>query len=567
MSFLSEVSQEAKGVSLCAYLIGLAAFQKGLEVTYINNPKKARKVTREAGTRGTIIHISDGEKGYYFFRSRGELTSSKSHKLSRNKWQAKLEMQKHNVSVPKGLLVDRAEALSDESLFSKLECDSLVVKPLSGSLGRGVSVGVKSKPALEQALNSISSDKIIIEQEVFGEEYRYYVADNKVVAVTGREFANVIGNGNDSIIELVRKKNRERKDNPHLASRVIKLDRLALQHLRANGKDFDYIPKDGEKVYVSPSANLSRGGDSVDATNLVSELSKQTAVDAAKAIGIPNAGVDIINSLEGGKEKSYVIELNSQAHIGSHTFPMKGKGQGNNVAESIVNSYFPEHKNRLMEDVFFDFTYVKSALQDGGASGITMPVIQQSWVKRRIDIDLSNNEPKLLSNLRSLLIRSNSFGKVVKYDDRLCSIFYVGSMRTLGEITSNLERNRNIVHVEANKTRYPLTLKVEAVDFSNDKYLSGEGVYKRRLVIHGQVQGVGFRRWLKQVCVSNNIDGWVRNRGDGTVEALLSSPVKGHLMRVIDLCKDGSRKSVVTGMKIIISRRNAGAGFKIRKSV
>lgn len=564
MSFISEASQEASGVSLCAYLIGLAAFQKGLEVTYINSPEKTEKVTREAGSRGTITYISDGEQGYYFLRSRGELTSAKAHKLSRDKWQAKVEMQKNNVSVPKGLLVSRAEALKDKDLFSKLGCDSLVVKPLSGSLGRGVSIGVRNESSLELALNSISSDKIIIEQEVFGEEYRYYVADKKVVAVTGREAANVIGNGVDSIKKLVRKKNRVRKMNPHLASRMIKLDKLALQYLSSNGKDFNYIPEVGEKVYISPSANLSRGGDSIDATNLVTEFSKKTAVKAAEAIGIPNAGVDIINSLEDGKETSYVIELNSQAHIGSHTFPMKGEGQGNRVAESIIDSYFPKYKNNLMQNVFFDFKYVKSALQDGAASSITMPVIQPGWVKKRVDINLTDSSPKLLSNLKSLLLKSSCFGRVVRYTPTSFAIYFVGDLKSLKRVRAYLEKLSYLKELAIIDTNFPLTLKVETVNYFMDEGFSSNNLAKKRLVISGKVQGVGYRAWLKKICIVNDISGWVRNLQDGSVEVVLGCNDLGLLMKVIDLCMDGPKRAFVTGLKVSVTRRKIGESFKVR---
>lgn len=43
-----------------------------------------------------------------------------------------------------------------------------------------------------------------------------------------------------------------------------------------------------------------------------------------------------------------------------------------------------------------------------------------------------------------------------------------------------------------------------------------------RVVIEGRVQGVGFRWWIAQWANSRGLDGWVRNRRDGTVEAVLS---------------------------------------------
>jgi len=46
-------------------------------------------------------------------------------------------------------------------------------------------------------------------------------------------------------------------------------------------------------------------------------------------------------------------------------------------------------------------------------------------------------------------------------------------------------------------------------------------VIARRIVVHGIVQGVGYRYWLARAAESRGVAGWVRNRPDGTVEALL----------------------------------------------
>jgi len=44
--------------------------------------------------------------------------------------------------------------------------------------------------------------------------------------------------------------------------------------------------------------------------------------------------------------------------------------------------------------------------------------------------------------------------------------------------------------------------------------------------IEGRVQGVCFRYWTKQEADKRGLDGWVRNRADGSVEALFSGPGK-----------------------------------------
>jgi acylphosphatase len=46
----------------------------------------------------------------------------------------------------------------------------------------------------------------------------------------------------------------------------------------------------------------------------------------------------------------------------------------------------------------------------------------------------------------------------------------------------------------------------------------------RHVVFHGRVQGVGFRAFVAQRAYVNGVEGWARNRRDGTVEAVFAAP-------------------------------------------
>ena len=72
---------------------------------------------------------------------------------------------------------------------------------------------------------------------------------------------------------------------------------------------------------------------------------------------------------------------------------------------------------------------------------------------------------------------------------------------------------------------------------------------KKHIVISGQVQGVGFRYWLYKAAIQRNIDGWVRNKISGEVEALLiGNDVK--INNLIKLCEKGPPSSKV--IKIVV---------------
>jgi acylphosphatase len=62
----------------------------------------------------------------------------------------------------------------------------------------------------------------------------------------------------------------------------------------------------------------------------------------------------------------------------------------------------------------------------------------------------------------------------------------------------------------------------------------------RRIVISGRVQGVGFRAWTEYTVLERGLQGWVRNRRDGSVEALLVGP-PDVVAVMIEACKEGPR--------------------------
>lgn len=60
----------------------------------------------------------------------------------------------------------------------------------------------------------------------------------------------------------------------------------------------------------------------------------------------------------------------------------------------------------------------------------------------------------------------------------------------------------------------------------------------RRVIIHGRVQGVGYRDWTRHAARSRGIAGWVRNRKDGSVEAVFSGSAQA-VAEMIEACRRG----------------------------
>src|SRR5438128_9108049 len=72
----------------------------------------------------------------------------------------------------------------------------------------------------------------------------------------------------------------------------------------------------------------------------------------------------------------------------------------------------------------------------------------------------------------------------------------------------------------------------------------------RQVVIRGRVQGVGFRYWTRRTATARGLEGWVRNRRDGSVEAVFAGPEQA-VADMIDLCRrgpDGARVDSIDDM-------------------
>jgi acylphosphatase len=77
----------------------------------------------------------------------------------------------------------------------------------------------------------------------------------------------------------------------------------------------------------------------------------------------------------------------------------------------------------------------------------------------------------------------------------------------------------------------------------------------RHLIIHGRVQGVGFRAWVADCAERRGLAGWVRNRRDGTVEAVLAGPEQD-VAAMIAACHSGPPAAKVS--RIVESEAGTG---------
>lgn len=69
----------------------------------------------------------------------------------------------------------------------------------------------------------------------------------------------------------------------------------------------------------------------------------------------------------------------------------------------------------------------------------------------------------------------------------------------------------------------------------------------RYVIVRGQVQGVGYRAFVEDEAALRGLEGWVRNRRDGAVEAVFAGPAE-EVMLMIEACRKGPWSARVDGV-------------------
>jgi acylphosphatase len=88
-------------------------------------------------------------------------------------------------------------------------------------------------------------------------------------------------------------------------------------------------------------------------------------------------------------------------------------------------------------------------------------------------------------------------------------------------------------------------------------------VIRRRVLIHGQVQGVFFRDTARRQAESHGVAGWVNNRSDGSVEAVFEGD-DDDVEAMIAFCRQGPRGAEVAGVDVSEEQPEDLRGFEVR---
>jgi len=246
-----------------------------------------------------------------------------------NKEVTKRILESAGIPTPKGAVIARVS--KDKTCADEFLGKSVVVKPKSTNYGIGITIlkNLDSCNEFKKALDIAFShdEEVIVEEFIPGQEFRFLVVGEEIVAVMKRVPANVIGDGKSTIYELIEDKN----DHPwrgtdHKAPfETIVIDDIVKNYLKAQDLDENSVPANGQQIFLRENSNISTGGDSVDVTDEMSDFFKKKAILSAKAADATLCGVDMIIEHPDDEQSDYsFIELNFNPAIHMHAFPYSG---------------------------------------------------------------------------------------------------------------------------------------------------------------------------------------------------------------------------------------------------
>jgi cyanophycin synthetase len=225
----------------------------------------------------------------------------------------------------------------------------VVVKPLDGNHGNGISINLKTAEAVSEAFDlALNFNKrgrtVIVETFIEGLDHRMLVIDGKLEAVSKRVPGHIVGDGKSTaaeLIDIVNSDPRRGVGHEKVLTRL-ELDKTAKEHLSEVGYDENTVLPDGEVVFLRSTANLSTGGTAVDVTDIVHPDNRNMAERAIKAIGLDIGGVDFLSADISQSYKDIpagICEVNAAPGFRMHVAPSEGKPR--DVAGAVMEMLFP----------------------------------------------------------------------------------------------------------------------------------------------------------------------------------------------------------------------------------
>lgn len=321
----------------------------GPSTAHIVDAATARQIPSLRLTDGNLVQLGYGARQRRIWTAETDQTSAVAESISSDKDLTKTLLSACGVPVPAGQLVTSAQQAWEAAEEIGLP---VVVKPYDGNHGRGVSLDLTLQSEVFAAYHLAhrkGGGNVIVEQFIPGNEHRLLVVGKQVVAAAAGENAWVVGDGRQTIIELV---DSQINSDPRRGSgEEFPLNALApeagaeiiLELQRQGLTAYDVLPL-GQRALIQRNGNVA-----FDVTDQVHPEVAAMAVLAARVVGLDIAGVDLVAqdiSRPLSEQRGAVIEVNAGPGLLAHLKPASGAPRP--VGAAIVDHLFgPDDSGRL----------------------------------------------------------------------------------------------------------------------------------------------------------------------------------------------------------------------------
>ena len=299
---------------------------------------KARDIPYVRISHGNLVQLGYGKAQRRIWAAETTKTCALAESIAQDKELTRQLLYSVGVPMPEG----RA-AQSREDAWSAAQDLGLpvVVKPQDANHGRGVSICLEDRVAIEEAYDIASREGsgVVVERFISGSQYRVLVVGDQAVAASGGEAEQVLADGLHTVEELVALANQDprRGEDSAMPLTPLVLDEISLQLLRHQGLDKTAVPAAGRAVIIHHNGDLT-----VDVTERMHPDVAASCVVAAQPVGLDVAGIDLIADDIGQPletQNGAVIEVNASPGLVMHLKPLVGNPRP--VGEAIVKHLFP----------------------------------------------------------------------------------------------------------------------------------------------------------------------------------------------------------------------------------
>ena len=300
--------------------------------SYFNNKLNEKGYRLNIETKSIVDNNNNIIKKYPTLN----FNSMESHYIAKNKPLTNKILMENNIPTPKHIIITDK---NKNMLYNIKQYFPCVLKPVDGMQGKDVYTHIDTLNEFNEILNKLLNkyDKIMLENLVYGNNYRVFVFNNKIMDIIEREKPFIIGNGRNNVQQLIDQKNSILSNKNLFIVKYIDKKLILSQGYKMNE-----IVKNNHKIFITNTVNFHNGANAKRIPiDKVSIKNLELFIKAHKLIGLECSGVDYMSEnieIAYNMNKGHIIEMNDMVDTKIH-IDADGKQNPNLLFKNMVNTF------------------------------------------------------------------------------------------------------------------------------------------------------------------------------------------------------------------------------------